>query len=426
MAQWAWYPKQAEAMLGSERIGLTEAGTKTGKTTAALFWLLQQALECAPGQVVWWVAPVYAQSRMAFRRMRGMVRGWRGIKINESALTITIAGRLVEFKSAQKADNLYGESVYALVLDEASRVPAPSVAAVRSTLTATNGPMRFVGNVRGRGNRFYELCALSDQGNLPGSIHRKLTTYDAAEFACECDRHSDPTKYSSSRICSVCGKLVGLPTFANIEAAKLELPPHVFRELYLAEATGSDVNPFGLDHIEAAIAPCACDPEDCDCLRDIDSVACWGVDLGRSIDYTVIVGLDIDGRVVYFDRFQKDWNTTVERIAAVLVTEADCYLDASGLGSPVVDMLQKVGVWVKPYVFTQKSKQHLMEVLALGLSKRGLTVPPKIAEELYLIEYRHTLHGVSYTAPAGYHDDCVMALGLACYGLNQAQVWSWE
>ena len=62
-------------------------------------------------QAFWWLAPVYPQARIAFRRMR------RGLPqdlftANESELTIRLVnGATVAFKSGEKPDNLYGEDV---------------------------------------------------------------------------------------------------------------------------------------------------------------------------------------------------------------------------------------------------------------------------------------------------------------------------
>ena len=50
------------------------------------------------------------------------------------------------FKGADKPDALYGEDVYAAVIDEASRCKEEAWHAVRSTLTATRGPIRIIGS----------------------------------------------------------------------------------------------------------------------------------------------------------------------------------------------------------------------------------------------------------------------------------------
>ncbi|WP_177236910.1 hypothetical protein [Bradyrhizobium sp. Rc3b] len=66
--------------------------------------------------------------------------------------------RVLRFKSAEKPDNLYREDVWACVMDEASRMREEAFHAVRSTLTATRGPIHIIGNVKGRKNWFYIGC----------------------------------------------------------------------------------------------------------------------------------------------------------------------------------------------------------------------------------------------------------------------------
>jgi len=41
-----------------------------------------------------------------------------------------------------------------------------------------------------------------------------------------------------------------------------------------------------------------------------------------------------------------------------------------------------------------------------------------IVNELEVFEYQYTASGVKYSAPSGFHDDCVMALALAWHNMN--------
>src|SRR5687768_8241630 len=75
-----------------------------------------------------------------------------------------INGGRVWFKGADKPDGLYGEDVYGCVVDEATRCKEGAWHAVRSTLTATRGPVKLVGNVRGRRNWAYLLARRAEAG----------------------------------------------------------------------------------------------------------------------------------------------------------------------------------------------------------------------------------------------------------------------
>ena len=133
---------------------------------ACISWLLEQAMHGRPGQAYWWLSPVYPQAKIAYRRLK------RGIPqslytSNESEMTVTLLnGAVISFRSAEKPDNLYGEDVYAAVLDEATRMREEAWHAIRSTLTATRGPIRIIGNVKGRRNWAYQLARRAEGGEV--------------------------------------------------------------------------------------------------------------------------------------------------------------------------------------------------------------------------------------------------------------------
>ena len=168
-------------------------------------WLVEEAIQGRNANNYWWVAPVYPQARMAFRRLK------RGLpqyiySSNESELTVTLPnGAIIAFRSGEKPDNLYGEDVYAAVVDEATRVREESWHAIRSTLTATRGPIRIIGNVKGRRNWAYRLSRLAESGAKDWH-YAKLTAYDAVD--------------------------AGVLDLEEVEEARRQLPDNVFKELY--------------------------------------------------------------------------------------------------------------------------------------------------------------------------------------------------
>lgn len=379
------YPKQAQALFdcvdidgNPSRYAFCEASTKAGKTSACIAWLFEQAFLGKSNQNFWWVAPVYMQAKIAFRRMK------EGIpkhlyKANESELFIKLVnGAVIWFKSAEKPDNLYGDDVHAAVVDEASRAREEAWNAIRSTLTATNGPVRCIGNVKGRKNWFFRLARLAEAG-AKGMSYAKLNAYDA-----------------------VAG---GVLKAEEIEDAKRLLPENVFRELYLAEASDDEGNPFGFKHIQA------CTGE----MSDQRPVAI-GVDLAKASDWTVVIALDRHGTVCGFERWQHvPWAETTNRVAE-LIRHLPATVDSTGVGDPIVEALQGRCHGVHGFTFSGPSKQKLMEGLALAIQSRQIRFPPgHIVQELELFEYVYSRTGVRYSAPEGYHDDCVMALALAVH-----------
>lgn len=370
------YPKQLEAIFHDKRYGCIEASTKAGKTVGCIAWLFEQAaINGAPGRNYWWVAPIFPQAKIAFRRLKRYIP--RSLYVaNESELTLTLPnGAVIWFKGADKPDSLYGEDVYAAVLDEASRQKDEAWHAVRSTLTATKGPVRLIGNVKGRKNFFYQLSRKAESGE-PNMAYHVITAYDAVEG--------------------------GVVTLEEIEDAKRLLPEGVFNELYLCKPSDDGGNPFGLRAIREAVGPLSKEPP-----------VCWGWDLAKSVDWTVGIALDAQGRVCRFERFQKPWQETIVYIAAE-TNDLPALVDSTGVGDPVLEALQKLGRRFEGFKFSSSSKQQLMEGLAVAIQQRQITFPDGIiAMELEQFEFEYTRTGVRYSAPEGAHDDCVCSLALA-------------
>jgi hypothetical protein len=366
---------QIDALFNDSRYGVVEASTKSGKTTACLVWLLEQALQGKSGQDFWWIAPVYPQSRIAFRRLKaGLPRA--SYTANESELTLTlINGARIVCKSAEKPDNLYGEDVFAAVFDEASRSREESWHALRSTLTATRAPVRVIGNVRGRRNWAYKLARKAEAGE-PGMSYAKITCFDAVDN--------------------------GILSEDEIEDARRQLPDNVFRELYLAEPSDDEGNPFGLAAIRDCITP-----------MSNQRPVCFGLDLAKSVDFTCLVGLDRERKVCVFERFQKSWLDTTETIRRV-VGNVPCLTDSTGIGDSILESLQKDRRNFEGFIFTAHSKQQIMEALSLAIQRKEIFFPEGvITHELADFEYIYTRLGVKYSAPSGSHDDAVCALALA-------------
>jgi hypothetical protein len=358
------------------RYTITAASTKTGKTASHIIWLFEQALKLKPNQAVWWVAPVYQQAEIAFRRMKNQVNIPDFFHTNESKLVLTTPiGSRIEFKSAEKPDNLYGDDVYAAVFDEASRAREESWYALRSTLTATQGKCKLIGNVKGKKNWFYKIGERAKSGD-PNMEYFKITAYDAVKE--------------------------GILQADEVEQAKRDLPTHVFNELYLAEPADDNSNPFGYENIEACIIP-----------TQTGIPVAYGIDLAKYTDWTVIIGLNEKGEVCHFDRFQKDWSQTLTTIATT-IGNTPAYVDSSGVGDPIVEQLQRNKPRVQGFKFTSQSKQQLIEGLVVAVQQQQIKFPSGIiADEMRNFEFEYTRTGVRYTAPTGLHDDAVCGLALA-------------
>lgn len=375
------YRKQQEAICCRARYTVIEATTKAGKTAGCLIWILQQAWNTGQeNRHYWWVAPIVPQAKIAFRRMKRMLRQYDPAKTtwdtNETDLRVELKnGASIWFKGSDVPDTLYGEDVYAAVIDEASRCKEESWYAIRSTLTSTRGPVKIIGNVRGRKNWAYKLARMAEAGE-PGMAYFKLTAYDAV--------------------------LGGILAADEIEDAKRKLPDAVFRELYLAEPSDDGGNPFGLTAIHNCLAP----------LSQARPIAI-GIDLAKSQDWTVACGLDENGTVCLLERWQSDWGQTTRRIQD-LIGDVPTLIDSTGVGDPIVEELSRHRSNVEGFKFTSPSKQQLFEGLASAIQRQEIRFPEGwLTSELEAFEYTYSASGVKYSAPEGLHDDGCCALALA-------------
>jgi hypothetical protein len=206
---------QKDFLYNESRFTITEASTKVGKTFSHIWWIFEEAHADynRPGYNHWWVAPVYNQTKIAFNRMKAKVVQTGLYKINESNLTITCPnGAVIHFKSAEKPDNLFGEDVYSIVFDEAPRARESAFYALRSTITATRGKMKLIGNFGGSANWMHQLKDKAK--NDKQYAYYKVTAWEAVKE--------------------------GILDQEEIEQAQRDLPPKIFKSLYLAEEQESD------------------------------------------------------------------------------------------------------------------------------------------------------------------------------------------
>lgn len=368
---------QKKILYSPARFTVTKAATKTGKTFSHLWWLFETAGQATkPGANFWWVAPVFGQAEIAFNRLKRVLAGSSDFRINMTKLFIELPnGAFIHFKSAENPDTLYGEDVYAAVFDEFTRAKEAAWTALRTTLTATKGKCKFIGNPKGRKNWGYLLGQRAKNGE-PGYEYYSITAYDAVAE--------------------------GILEAEEIEQARRDLTKDAFKELYEAEDLDDKSNPFGMEFIEKQVA-----------VMSEETPVCFGVDLAKSKDWTVVTGLDYTGRVCSWDRWQSDWGQTKSRILNI-VGSYPTLVDSTGVGDPIVEDLQKVSGAIEGYHFSSPSKQKLMEGLASAIQNAEISILDGVMRnELEIFEYEYTARAVRYSAPEGYHDDCVVSLALA-------------
>lgn len=198
-----------------------------------------------------------------------------------------------------------------------------------------------------------------------------------------------------------------------IENKRKELPQIIYEQEYLALPSANKNNCFGL-HINKNIIP--------ELSKKRSEV--FGIDLAKTIDWTVITALSTNNNVAemsYFDRFQKeDWTFVKDKIRA-LPRAVEKLIDSTGVGDPILDDLKLTLPNVKGFKITKSSKQNLIKELIKAVETGSIKYTQEVANEMHVFEYKYnaTTGHCSYNAQSGYHDDMVISLALAWWQYNR-------
>lgn len=404
-----FYPhnKQKEILNCSAREVIVCAGRRFGKSAVCGYIIVKELLN-ALQQIrlgkrssckIWIVAPTYELTNkvfeyivrflLAFDKSFGQyVSGGQGrpgmMKMSESVW--------IQCKSTTEPMSLLGEELDLEIIDEAALIPARIYNQyIYPTTIAKSRNTRVIMISTPRGKNWFsdKFHILKEEGSA-----FQFSTLDGVE--------TDEVK---------------------LEAIKKMTPDLMFRQEYMAEFV-SDAG-IVFKNVDKSIVPY----REKEGLRGHYYV--MGVDLGTVNDYTVITVIDRDTHeVVHWDRFkgidytqQKD----LIRAKALRYNNARVIIDATGVGRSVYDDLRSSGVFVEDFTFSGKTKEQLIGRLIVFIDEMYVRVPniELLVSELKALNYRYInettgdlLKNPVYEPPAGFHDDAVMSLGLAIWGLN--------
>ncbi|HBA86299.1 MAG TPA: hypothetical protein DCZ95_19640, partial [Verrucomicrobia bacterium] len=367
----------------SKRFRAVCCGRRFGKTRFAAAELLD--IGCERGGLFAWIAPTY------FIAERG-----------ERALT-TIGGDFVQFKgqnprraffkgagepsevlflSADNPDTILGEGYDGVIVDEAARIEGQVWQQyIRPALADRLGWALFITTPKGR-NWFFD-------------IHTR-------------GRDPSETEYASFTFPSNSN-----PYFPQSEwdEAKRTTPADIFRQEYEAEFLEDSAGVF--HNIERCLIP----TDHCSLITGHCLIGC---DIAKHTDFTVLIAMDSrTGRCFDMDRFNHlDWPIQKDRILAFARKHnGRLILDATGAGDPIYDDLIRVYPNITPFKFTNHSKTELIQRLIVSVEQAQTSWPvvwEVLTNEMKRFEYAISSNGsITYNAPSGYHDDCVIALALA-------------
>ena len=306
-----------------------------------------------------------------------------------------ITGGIVRCWSLDNPDSVRGQKCARAVMDEACLVLKLEEAwnnCVRPTLTDLLGDAVFLSTPRGR-DFFWQLYNRGQDAEYPEWMSWQFPTIS--------NPYIDPSE---------------------VEAARVDTPEIVFRQEYLAEFIEDGSGVFR--NVEASV-----DIGRVTNIQPFEGMIYYmGVDLARVQDFTVLNVVDQNGMQVYHERFnQISW----ERQIAAIVTcakryNAKVFVDSTGLGDPIFERLRNAGLRVSGFSLNMHSKEDLINNLAMMIEQGRIRLMDIKAQTNELLAYEYELtpsKNIRMNAPSGMHDDCVIALALAIWGLqNKRQI----
>jgi hypothetical protein len=347
--------------------------------------------------MVWLVYPALSTARPHWREMRRLVNQFPFVDKNEVAKSLEFSyhkdGGLIEFKSADKPENLRGIGLDYAIFDEAAFIDEDVwIEVVYPMLMDRDGDAMFISTPKGQ-NWFYKLYQKGQQ-EIDGFKSWRKPSWVNPNI-----------------------------TQDRIAARKLAMPKYKFDQEILADFVGSGGGAF-----VGADKACVLRP-----LEEPDDAAVYtaGIDWGRKNDYTVISVFDKEtGDQVFLDAFTDiRFEQQATRIEAVLRRwrPVKTFIELNSIGAVLFEQLsdrlvEQSHIKLRGVYMTNLMKRMLVERLATNVQNgrvRFLTDETEVGREqrIQLINYqlKHTRSGleITYGAPKGQHDDIVVANMLA-------------
>jgi hypothetical protein len=372
------------------RFNVVDCGRRFGKTTLGI----DLVTPILAGRPVGWFSPTYKMMLEVWRELSNIFQPVVARASMQERRLELITGGVLEMWSLENQDAARGRKYQRVIIDEAAMVAGLETAwqaAIRPTLTDYEGDAFFLSTPKG--HNFFKT--LFDYGQDP--LRSEWRSWQ-------------------------------MPTLANpfikpaeVEAARLELPERVFRQEYLAEFLANGSFFVNVDGCATAQVEAIGRPGDRYVI---------GVDWARASggDYTVFAVVNATTRrMAALVRLNGvDFVSQQQRLAAVwqAFNRAEILAEYNSIGGPQIEALQAAGLPVTGFTTTAGSKHQIISALHLALERGDLQIlaEPVLINELKAFEARQRAGLPVYGAPAGQHDDCVMALALAWWPVGKPAV----
>lgn len=366
---------------GHEKYYALNIGRQFGKTLLGINQLLYWAIN-DKGCRIAWITPVYKQGKKVFADLERAVAKSNLFTFNKSDLLVSGFGSTIEFFSGERPDNIRGNTFDYMVVDEmAFTRPELWDEVLSATVLVKGKKVIFISTPKGK-NHFHRLCMQPNYDDRYAYFH--FSSFDNPMI--------DPRE---------------------LDERKRSLPDHVFRQEYLAEFIDNASGIFKNVH---------------NCIHTGSKTPKMyaGLDIGRADDYTVLTVINQDGEMISAHRWRHDeWTRIIEKVAEIIKKcNATTLVEVNNQGDVFFEMLQVTCKnLIHPFVTTSKTKPIIIEDLAVAFEQQAIS----IVNEQWLIDeldnfsyiYNPNTRNVSYSAPAGMHDDGVISTALAWHSRKE-------
>jgi hypothetical protein len=357
--------------------------------------VIRTALEHRPAG---WFGPTYKLLEESWRELKRLLGPTITLKSEQEHRLELYGGGTIECWSMDTGDPARGRKYARIVVDEAAMVPNLLDIwnqALRPTLADLAGESWWLSTPRGL-NDFYTLYQRGQDTLEPEWASWQMPTTVNPHINAE-----------------------------ELLAAKHEMPERDYAQEF--EARFLQVEGAGVFRGVGAVSRLQ------PALPTRGHVHVFGVDWGRSNDYTVVSVIDatlMEQRVI--DRFSNiEWELQTERLhkLAEVFHPVTIVAEANAMGGPLIERLQRgyprlVGAPRPPlpvyaWTATAGTKAAVIQALSLAIEQGVVTLLDDQVQQGELLSYEGhvNVNGmVRYSAPAGMHDDTVIGLALAYLG----------
>lgn len=375
---------EMDVVFAGRRYGKTHAGTqrilKGAFTKPGLYWWVGLSWRAASMQVAWRQLQKYHDGIMEACKLDS--RLYKSLRNYELRFP---NGSIIQMRTAENPESLAGEAVDGFIFDEFSMArEAVWTEQLAPTLITTGGWGCFIGVPKGN-NWATKLWNYAKR--TPGWNKLHFTTLDnpfVTQDAYERIRESMPLMMQQQEL------------LAEVLSGRGQ----VFRNI-----------------TNCATAPWYDEPQ-----PRTSYIA--GLDWAQDQDYTVVTIVDTRMRqCVHYQRIQKMEYPDQLKVIKGLHDKwgfQTIIAESNAAGKPMVQQMARDGLPVEPFDTNKSTKREIIELLQIAFETENFEIPldELMIDELESMEMNLTSTGhPQYAAPSGMHDDIVMSLALAHWGI---------